>query len=188
MGHIKAYYESIVQLKESEWIFIAARFRKCIFTKNEIITRPGAIERHLSFIEKGIVRTYLPDPNKERTIHFSFDKAFTCAYDSFLTQTPSAYALQSLTTTTAWQISYDQLQEVYTQTRAGNYIGRYASEKLLLAKSKRELSLLNRTAKERYLDLFNEQPEIIRRIPLKYIASYIGVTPQGLSRIRRQIT
>ena len=69
----------------------------------------------------------------------------------------------------------------------GNYLGRFAAEKLFLAKSKRELSLLKYTAKERYLRLFSEQPKIIQLIPMKYIASYIGITPQGLSRIRRQI-
>jgi len=69
----------------------------------------------------------------------------------------------------------------------GNYLGRFASEKLFLAKSKRELALLKYNATERYLNLFTEQPEILKFIPLKYVASYIGVTPQGLSRIRRQI-
>ena len=122
------------------------------------------------------------------TFNFSFDKEFTCDYDSFLTQTPSEYALQALTKTIAWQISYDNLQKVYAETKVGNYLGRFASEKLFLAKSRRELSLLKYNAKERYLNLFCEQPRILQLIPLKFIASYIGVTPQGLSRIRRQIT
>ena len=105
-----------------------------------------------------------------------------------MTQTPSEYELQALTETVVWQISFDDLQKVYSQTKAGNYLGRFASEKLFLAKSKRELSLLKYNAKERYLRLFSEQPDILKFIPLKYVASYIGITPQGLSRIRRQIT
>ena len=67
-------------------------------------------------------------------------------------------------------------------------IGRRASEELFLKKSKRELSLLRDSAEERYLNLFEERPELLREIPLKYIASYIGVTPQALSRIRRRIS
>src|SRR5690606_11987784 len=110
------------------------------------------------------------------------------AYDSFLTQTPSEYELQALTETIVWQISYDNLQRVYTQTKIVNYLGRFTSEKLFLAKSKRELYLLKYNAKERYLKLFSEQPDILKYIPLKYLASYIGITPQGLSRIRRQIS
>lgn len=67
-------------------------------------------------------------------------------------------------------------------------IGRKSAESLFLIKSRRELSLLNKTAEERYLDLFSQRPELIRHIPLKHIASYIGVTPQALSRIRKRIS
>lgn len=139
-------------------------------------------------METGIVRFYIPDDENELTFNFCFDKEFTCAYDSFLTQTPSNYELQALTDTVVWQISYEDLQTVYAKTKVGNYLGRFAAEKLFLAKSKREISLLKYTAKQRYLQLFKEQPRVLKHIPLKYIASYIGVTPQGLSRIRRQIT
>ena len=76
---------------------------------------------------------------------------------------------------------------VYSKTFIGNLIGRIASEILYIEKSNRELSLLSKTAEERYLDLFNEQPELIQNIPLKHIASYIGITPQALSRIRKRI-
>lgn len=188
MGHIKAYYEQIIKLRQSEWEFIAARFERKVFAKNQIITRQGETEHYLSFIETGIVRFYIPGDEHELTFNFSFDKEFTSAYDSFLTQTPSEYALQALTETVTWQISYVDLQKVYAQTEAGNYLGRFASEKLFLAKSRRELSLLKYNAKERYLKLFSEQPDILKYIPLKYVASYIGITPQGLSRIRRQIS
>lgn len=188
MGYLREYYEKIVKLQESEWEFIAAHFDRKIFSKNAIITKQGEPENYLSFIEQGIVRFYIPDDENELTFNFSFNKEFTCAYDSFLTQTPSEYELQALTETTVWQISYDDLQKVYDKTRVGNYIGRFASEKLFLAKSKRELSLLKYNAKERYLRLFSEQPDILKFIPMKYIASYIGITPQGLSRIRRQIS
>jgi len=188
MGYIREYYERIMQLQESEWEFIAAHFNRKVFSKNQVITQQGATEKYLSFIETGIVRFYIPGDENELTFNFSFNKEFTCAYDSFLTQTPSEYELQALTETIVWQISYEDLQKVYAQTRAGNYLGRFAAEKLFLSKSKRELSLLKYTATERYLNLFKEQPEILQYIPLKYVASYIGITPQGLSRIRRQIT
>ena len=188
MGHIREFYERIIKLQESEWGFISSHFYKKVFVKNEIITKQGETENYLSFIETGIVRFYIPDNENELTFNFSFNKEFTCAYDSFLTQTPSEYELQALSETVVWQISYSDLQKVYKETKVGNYLGRFAAEKLFLTKSKRELSLLKDNAKERYLNLFHEQPDILKFIPLKYIASYIGITPQGLSRIRRQIS
>jgi CRP-like cAMP-binding protein len=187
MGHLREYYERIVKLHESEWEFIASHFNRKVIDKKGILTKQGETENYLSFIESGIVRLYIPDEENELTFNFCFNKEFTCAYDSFLTQTPSEYELQALTKTVLWQVSYNNLQNIYTQTKVGDYLGRFASEKLFLAKSKRELSLLKYNAKERYLRLFSEQPEILKFIPLKYIASYIGITPQGLSRIRRQI-
>ena len=72
--------------------------------------------------------------------------------------------------------------------KIGNTLGRLSSERLFLIKSKREQSLLNETAEERYLNLFKERPNLIQQIPLKYIASYIGVTAQALSRIRKRIS
>ncbi|ATN04681.1 Crp/Fnr family transcriptional regulator [Chryseobacterium indologenes] len=187
MGYIRAYYEQIVKLQESEWAFIAGHFHRKVYAKNEVITQQGNIENFLSFVESGLVRSYIPDDEYGYTFNFGFEKEFTCAYDSFLTQTPSDYEMQALTETVVWQISYDDLQQVYSQTHVGNHLGRFASEKLFLAKNKRELSLLQLTAKERYLKLFTEQPELLKLVPLKYIASYIGITPQALSRIRRQI-
>ena len=93
-----------------------------------------------------------------------------------------------MTETILWKISREDLQEVYERTNSGNIIGRKMAENMFLIKSKRELSLLSKTAEERYLDLFSDRPKLLQQIPLKYIASYIGVTPQALSRIRKRIT
>ena len=87
-----------------------------------------------------------------------------------------------------WSVSFNDLQLIYAETNIGNTIGRLASEDLFVKKSKREVSLLNLSAEERYLNLFKEQPHLLIHIPLKYIASYIGITPQALSRIRKRIS
>lgn len=117
-----------------------------------------------------------------------FDSNFFSGYDSFITQRASSYSIETLTPTTLWRINYADLQTIYQETEIGNFIGRQASEALFLRKSKRELSLLNETAEQRYLNLFTEQPNLIKHIPLQYIASYIGITPQALSRIRKRIS
>ncbi|MBO9152114.1 Crp/Fnr family transcriptional regulator [Chitinophaga sp. GCM10012297] len=188
MGYLREYYDNIIRLQENEWQFIAAHFTRRTFRKGETIIAAGAREEYLSFIESGMVRFFVPGEENDLTFHFSFHKEFTCAYDSFLTRMPSEYTLQALSNLTLWSISHSDLQKVYAQTQAGNYLGRFAAEQLFLAKSRRELSLLKYTAKERYLQLFTEQPHILRQVPLKYVASYIGITPQGLSRIRKQIS
>ena len=124
---------------------------------------------------------------KEITFGFSFKNQFISAYDSFLTQSPSVYQLQALTETTILSLTYDDLQSVYKSTQIGNLIGRLTAEDLFLIKSNREQNLLNLTAEQRYLKLFKERPELLESIPLKYISSYIGVTAQALSRIRKRL-
>ena len=150
----------------------------------------GETENHISFIQKGIVRFLMSneEESKEVTFGFCFQDEFVSAYDSFLIQKPSLYSLETLTKVSMWSITYADLQKVYSQTKIGDRLGRLSSERLFLIKSKREQSLLNDTAEERYFKLFKERPNLIEEIPLKYIASYIGVTAQALSRIRKRIS
>ncbi len=190
MNTFRTYLEHIAAISDADWKLFSKGLEKRIYKKNSAVHLFGHIENYISFIEQGIVRLFIPkeNPDKEITFGFSFEGEFISAYDSFLTRTPSLYQLETLTDTTIWSISYDHLQEVYKNTKIGNLIGRLSSERLFLLKSKREQSLLNETATERYLNLFKERPKLIKEIPLKFIASYIGVTPQALSRIRKQIS
>jgi CRP-like cAMP-binding protein len=188
MQDIRKLFETFTKLEDDDWEVFSSKLSKVHFPKKSIILKKGQAEKYLSFIESGIVRFYIPKTDSDLAFGFVFQNEFISAYDSFLSQTPSQYQVESLSETTLWRLTYQDLQEVYETTRVGNVIGRKNAENLFLLKSKRELSLLNESAEERYLNLFSERPNIIKQIPLKYIASYIGVTPQALSRIRRRIT
>lgn len=189
MEQIKTYIDQIATISKLDWDFFKSKLQRRIIPKKTIFLKINEIENHISFIESGVVRLFLPkeNPEKEITFGFSFKNQFVSAYDSFLTQKPSLYQLQALTETSLLSISYKDLQEVYQTTQIGNLIGRLTAERLFLIKSKREQNLLNLTAEERYLNLFKERPELIKVIPLKYISSYIGVTAQALSRIRKRL-
>lgn len=187
MEQIRKYLESNVHLTESDWKIFSSKFVKQRFLKKTILLKAGQVENYLSYIKKGIIRYYIPDAKKDQTFAFAFDNEFVCAYGSFLKKTPAKFSIETLTETVLWRLTYEDLQIIYNKTKVGNFIGRKASEDLYLKKCSRELSLLFDTAEERYLKIFSEEPYLIKRIPLKYIASYIGVTPQALSRIRKRI-
>tara|TARA_X000001036_G_scaffold204064_1_gene191710 strand:- start:820 stop:1404 length:585 start_codon:yes stop_codon:yes gene_type:complete len=189
MHQIKLYLEKIASISSSDWEFFISKLQRRIIKKKSVFIKVNQIEKHISFIESGIVRLFIPrdNPDKEITFGFSFKNQFVSAYDSFLTQSPSNYQLQALTETTMLSISYKDLQLVYESTQIGNLIGRLTAEDLFLIKSKREQDLLNLNAEQRYLKLFKERPELLKSIPLKYISSYIGVTAQALSRIRKRL-
>lgn len=189
LEQIKIYLDQLATISDSDWEFFTSKLQRRVISKKTDFLKITDTEDHISFIESGIVRLYIPkdNPEKEITFGFSFKDQFVSAYDSFLTQKPSAYQLQALTETTLLSISYDDLQAVYKTTQIGNLIGRLTAERLFLLKSKREQNLLNLTAEERYIKLFQERPELLELIPLKYISSYIGVTAQALSRIRKRL-
>ncbi len=190
MEQIRQNFEQAIQQKisDEEWTIFSSKLSYEEFPKKHVVLRTGQVEDYLSFVATGIVRYYIPKLENDVTFTFVFDHSFISGYDSFLTRKPSTYHIETLTKTTLWRLKYTDLQSIYNDTKIGNLIGRQASEELFLKKSKRELSLLNETAEERYRNLFTEQPRLIQQVPLKYIASYIGVTPQALSRIRKRMT
>lgn len=190
LDQIKKYLEQIAPISDADWDFFTSRLTLRTIPKKTVFLKCGQVENHISFVVSGVIRLFIPndDPDKDLTFGFSFTDQFVSAYDSFLTRTPSAYQLQTLTDTTFLSMTYDDLQNVYKSTVIGNLIGRLTAERLLLLKSKRELYLLNLTAEERYIKLFKERPQLLQVIPLKYISSYIGITAQALSRIRKRIS
>ena len=187
---IRDYIEEIAHISDKDWDNFSGRLLKRDFKKKTVFLNIGETEKHISFVKNGVIRFYIPKEFKEQevTFGFCFKNQFVSAYDSFLTQKPSLYELETLADTTLYSISHQDLQEVYKTTEIGNLIGRLTVERLFYIKSKREQSLLNETPEQRYLNLFKERPELIHVIPLKYVSSYIGVTPQALSRIRKRIT
>lgn len=184
---IKDYIQKLVPISEEDWEIFSAKLEKHIFKKNSLIIKSGEVENYFSFIETGIVRFWIEGEDTETTFDFAFQENFFSAYLSFLTREPTNWNIQTLTPTVIWRISHADLQIIYEQTKTGEKMGRLAAENLFITAAKRKIALLTNTAEELYLLLFKEHLHLIQNIPLKYLASYIGVTPQALSRIRKRI-
>lgn len=188
INQIRKQFEQFVPILDKDWETFIAKLVRREFPKKAIILREGQIENHISFIEEGIIRFYIPKNGNELTFSFIFNDEMLCAYDSFLTRTPSPYYAETITHTILWSFTYEDLQQLYKEVPITNVIGRIASEEIYLKKAKREISLLNDSAAERYLKIFSDKRNLIQNIPLQYIASFIGITPQALSRIRKRIS
>ena len=159
--------------------------------KHDFLLQEGQVENYLYFIQEGLLRSYtIKERNnipKEFTFNLTFPGWFFSSYESFISREPCSYNTECLTDVKLFRISYENLQRVYRETESGQRIGRIAAEQLFINKSKREISLLSDTVDERYLHLLNHYPNTLMDIPLKHIASYIGVTPQALSKIRKRV-
>jgi len=185
---LKNFLEQFCPLPERDWEYFQAKLERRIFTKKQRILSAGEVEQYVSFIDKGIIRYFVEDGDKEVSFEIAFPSGFTSAYDSFLTRAPAPYHGEALTDVELWSISHSHLQEIYARIPAGDRIGRLAAEQMYVWKNRRQHSLLTDSAEQRYRDLLTDHRRIIQHVPLKYLASYIGVTPQALSRIRRRLS
>lgn len=180
-----------LRLTTEEQSFFCEHFKRDEIKKNEFSIRTGDLENYLYFIEKGILRywttTSQNDPDKEITFWFSFPGEFANSYFSLKHKEPSLINIQALTNCVIWKLAKQDLTNLYETSLNINKIARIVLEDALTRKIAREIQLLGLSCEEIYKELIMKNKNLIQQIPLKYIASYIGVTPQTLSQIRKKI-
>lgn len=168
-------------------VFIGERTNIKSFKKGETITQNSEVERNLYFIQTGIVRLFYEREDRDITFNFGFPNHFISAFSSFLTEQASLFNLQALTDVQAYYITKENLEVIYKNTQCGLLLAKIFLEETVIYISQRETDFMMLSPTERYLALFNRNPVLLQKIPLKYLASYIGITPQALSRIRAKI-
>lgn len=110
MEQIRKHLDKTFKLSEEEWLFFSSKLTRRAFPKRTLLLKIGQTENYLSFIEKGIIRFYIPRDENDLSFGFIFENDFISAYDSFLTRTPSTYNVETLTDTIICSITYDDLQ------------------------------------------------------------------------------
>ena len=167
--------------------FVRSLFHKKVIHKDEHLLKEGHVCRHLYFIEKGLVRYYLSNNDEEQTNYFNKEGEWVCDYPSFLSKSPTTVNIQTLENTITWMISYDDLQKFYHEVRHGERFGRLGIEQVFINVIQQITSLYSDKPLVRYQKFIQVYFDIAQRIPQYYIASYVGVKPQSLSRIRKRL-
>lgn len=157
------------------------------FPKGGILFEAGKVEKEIYFLEEGIARAYQRCETFDITFWFGMEGAVILPFESYLRGFPAYETVEVLEPSLAYSVRISLLESLYsTDLELANW-GRKMAETELVNAEKRYLSGQFRTASERYLDLLEQQPELLQRVPLGYIASYLGVTQVTLSRIRAGI-
>ncbi len=164
---------------------LTACFRPKILKRRTIIQKQDEVCRHLGFIVKGYVRLYFLKDGEEITKDFNFENSFCGSYASLSLQVPSRFNIVAMEELHVLFISRDDLFRMYLKHPAIERLGRMSIETMFIKKELRESSFLLDTAEQRYKDMLQQYPGIELRVPLKYLASYLGITPETLSRLRR---
>ncbi|WP_183564285.1 Crp/Fnr family transcriptional regulator [Mucilaginibacter sp. SP1R1] len=183
---IKAIKQLIAITTEEEAI-VKGLFTELNLQSGEYLLEEGKVCRHVAFINKGLVRYFINDDGEERTMFFNREHEFVCNYLSFLPQIPSDKSIQALEPTQLYIISHDKLQRLYHDVKEGERFGRLAIEYVFLSAIQQLDSFYTDAPGVRYQQFLTHYPELTQRIPQYYIASYVGIKPQSLSRIRKRI-
>jgi CRP/FNR family transcriptional regulator, anaerobic regulatory protein len=179
-----AYFNTISPMPEElvEDINQYAEIRE--FEKDEVIHKAGKISNYTSWILKGLVRLYYTRDGEEVTTKFLWENAAVTSVYSYYSRKPGNENIVALEPTTMASLHYDQMQELYAKYPAFNTIGRVITEQYLYMLEIEVYNLRKQKAEDRYQFIVKHFPHLLQRVPLKYLATYLGMNLETLSRIR----
>jgi CRP-like cAMP-binding protein len=188
MDKFRLFLQQIASLSDREFVEALPYFKHIVLKKGEVFIPAGQVCRRAAFILSGTLKTfYINDRGEETVSCFCFDGAMTTSYKSFVLQTASELTIQACEKCALLVIQYDDLQKLYDGSKAWQTIGRKMAEKEYLVMEQYAGTLNNETAREKYLRLLRESPQVLQKASVADVASYLGVTRRTLSRIRREL-
>lgn len=157
------------------------------YEKNELIFTEGNISNEIYFVTKGCVRLFYNVDGSDKTAFFYTQGKFICAGESYTFNLPAIENYQALEDTELIVLSKVAIEELLAISSRFEVIARIATENELITCQKMIASFITKSAEERYVDLLNNQGELFQRVPQQYIASFLGVSPETLSRIKARV-
>jgi CRP-like cAMP-binding protein len=187
LQRLRTTLEKIAWLEPADWSSYEHHIEKIEFGKKQYLLRAGQVENHVYFVLTGAVRLFFQKDDREICVDFGFEGQLISSYLSFLTREPSLLNVQALTPIFALRLHHRHVQQLFGASKENERFGRTVAERIYVAKLKREMMLLSQSAEEKYRHLLHKHPTIIQQVPVKDIASYLGIHPESLSRIRKQV-
>ena len=186
MKKLREKFNVLHKFSDNEWNYFAQKFTPKTFERDELLLRAGQVERYLYFIKTGLVRKYYLRQGREHCIDFMMDNQLVSSYASFVQQKPSSLNIRAIKKTDVEAISYTEMQDIYCNTDMGNKMGRLICEQLYVNKVIRESSLIMESPDKRFQRLVENKKDLILHVPQYFLASYLNLTPETLSRIKRR--
>ena len=182
---LKDYLRKFVNISDEEFdrvLLPVIRVRK--FGKKEAITKFGEIENHFNFIVKGLVRKYYLKGIHEINTQISTEGHLITSQESFHSRQPSEYIIEAIEPTTVVSITHDDLERVYAKSHQMEHLARLLITYAMVIKDKWQMQLVKMTPRERFLRFVTKNPELMQRVPQKYLASYLNIKPETFSRFK----
>lgn len=174
-------------LDDEAWQELSQCWTEIEVKRKQILTRTGDTEKFLYLVLDGVQRAYFQHGEKEATLVFSYAPSFSGVIDSFFTQTPSKFHLETLTQSKLLRIHYDAMMALMEKHRSIERWVRIALMSVLAGTLQRQTELMAFTAEEKFTTLLRRSPQVLNLIPHKYLASYIGVDPTTFSKMMASV-
>lgn len=184
MELLKQYIIKEIGLTEKHFEYLSTLMVKKKLSKNDYLIQPGKTCDFIAFVNTGILRYYIDKEGEEFNIDFHLPESFASAYSSFLTRKPAIGYLQALEDTELYLLPKSEYDKLLTESADWYKLAKYISDDYFLRKCKRQTSLLTDSAKDRFGLLLATYPKIEQLVPQYHIASYLGIKPESLSRIK----
>jgi CRP-like cAMP-binding protein len=181
------YFNKWSDITEADEVLILSAFEPVSIKKKKDLLVAGQVCSYLYFINKGCLRSYYVDSKgMEHIYQIRMDNSWISDLESFFNRNPSKYNIEALEESSLLRISNDRLDQLLIEIPKLERYFRILFQKAYINALNRLNATMWETAMDRYIEMLKEHPEIFQRIPLVYIASYLGITPESLSRIRKQ--
>jgi len=178
-----------IELTAEEKLLCKSFFIPKKLRKRQYILQEGDVCKYLAFVEKGMLRSYtIDDKGNEHIMQFAFEGWWISDQFSFLTGQPAIYTIDALEDSELLLLSKSAEEQLLQQIPKFEKFFRILLQNSLIATQTRLISSLSQRAEERYQQLVNGCPTILQRVPQHMMASFLGITPETLSRIRKQLT
>lgn len=181
------YFEQHIKLNETEQDFIKENIPIVSCKKNQLLLSEGEISTEFYFILSGGIRLYYNVGIEEKTAFFYFENMFVSSYESFTKKTPSNHNLQAIENTTVAVVSFEMAYKLLELFPKFEFLARIMMEEELVVYQDIVSSFITLSAEQRYSKLLEKKSPLIQRIPQYQLATFLGVTPETLSRIRKRM-
>lgn len=182
------YLTRFTDLTESEfnqYLLPVCKIRR--FGKKDLLTKAGEVENHFNFISKGLIRKFYKKGSHEINTQISMEGHLILSQESFHSRQPSEYFVEAIEPSTVVSITHDDLERVYASSHKMEHLARLLITYAMVIKDRWQMQMVKWTPRERFLHFVTRNPDMVQRVPQKYLASYLNIKPETFSRFKHLI-
>ena len=184
---LRQFVSEFVTLTDEDFTILAERIVVRSFDKRTELLRAGEVEHYMNFVVNGLVRMYFYKGNTEVILNLAKEKELISSSSSFFSGKPSNYIVETLEPTTMLSLTRDHLEEIYERNSRIERLGRQMTTHFVLQKEEWEYECIRLDTRERFIHFVERNPDLVQRVPQKYLASYLNMKPETFSRLKHLI-